>query len=174
MISGHFGLDDAVDCSSGSTVRAGDLAQALSVLAVPNDGRAVEIKGPASDMRSFQAGAPHAGAHPLDDQAAFQLGNGADDHDDGAAQRTAGVDLLAEADELDAKVIQFVEHLQEVDHRPGDSIESPDKDDIELASAGIGHQVIQPRTARLHSGEPVGILLHDLEATLGGQLAQIE
>jgi hypothetical protein len=52
-------------------------------------------------MAAFKAGAPHAGAHPLDDQVALELGDGADDDDQGAPQWAAGVDLLAETDELD-------------------------------------------------------------------------
>jgi hypothetical protein len=67
-------------------------------------------------------GAPHAGAYPLDDQVAFQLGDSADDDDDGPAQRSAGVDVLPEADELDLQPVQLVQNIEEVLHRPGDSV----------------------------------------------------
>ena len=49
---------------------------------------------------AFKARAPHAGAHSLDDQVAFEFGDGADDHDESAAQRATGVDIFPEADEL--------------------------------------------------------------------------
>jgi len=65
---------------------------------------AIDFQGRASNVEAFQLGAPHAGAHPLDDQIAFQLSNGADDDDDSAPQRAAGVDVLAEADELDVEM----------------------------------------------------------------------
>jgi hypothetical protein len=52
---------------------------------------------------AFELGPPHACPHPLDDQAALQLGDSADDDDYRPAQRAAGVDLLAEADELDVE-----------------------------------------------------------------------
>ena len=109
--------------------------------------------------RAFEPGAPHAGADPLDDQVAFEFGDGADDDHDGAAQRAAGVDLLAEADELDVEPVQLVEHFEEVPDRPGDPVRRPDQDDIEAAAAGIPHQVIETGPARLRAGDPVGILV---------------
>ena len=49
----------------------------------------------------LRAWAPHAGAHSFDDQAAFQLSDGADDDNNRPAQWVAGVDLLSEADVFD-------------------------------------------------------------------------
>ena len=60
-----------------------------------------------------------------------------------AAQRTARVDVLAEADVLDVEVVQLVEHLEEVPHRARDSIRGPDQDGVEAAAAGVGHDGIQ-------------------------------
>ena len=65
-------------------------------------------------MPAFELGPPHAGAHPLGDEAAFKFGDCADDDDDRSAQRSAGIDLLAEADELHVEPDQFVQHLEEV------------------------------------------------------------
>ena len=84
-------------------------------------------------MPAFEAGALHAGAHPLDDQIAFELCDRSDDHDDGAAQRTAGVDLLAEADELYAEAVQLVEDLEEVPGRAGDATAGPHQHDVDAA-----------------------------------------
>ena len=42
-------------------------------------------------MLAFKTGAPHAGAHPLDDEAAFKFGDGADDDYDGPAQRQLAI-----------------------------------------------------------------------------------
>jgi hypothetical protein len=50
-------------------------------------------------VAAFEFRAAHAGTNSLDDQASLQFCDGADD-DDGPAQRPAGVDLFAEADEL--------------------------------------------------------------------------
>ena len=91
-------VDNAVDGRTRDPVRLRDLAQAVAALAIAEDGLAIEIQRPAADVASFEAGAPHAGAHPLDDQVAFEFRDGPDDDHDGAAQRAAGVDLLAEAE----------------------------------------------------------------------------
>src|ERR1700676_2592088 len=100
----------------------GDLSKALATLTVLLDSGAVEYQRPAADVLSFQTGAPHAGAHPLDDQTAFQLSDGADDDHDGTAQRAARIDVLPEADVLNPYPIQLVEHLEEVLDGPGDPI----------------------------------------------------
>ena len=60
-------------------------------------------------MPAFEPGPPHAGLDSLDDQVVFQFCDGADDNDQGAAQRAARVDLLAEADELYIDALQFIE-----------------------------------------------------------------
>ena len=93
---------------------AGDLAQAASSLAVADDSATIDVQWPAPDMPALELGAPHAGAHPLDDQVAFQLGDGTDDDHHRPAQRSAGVDIFPEADELNLYMIEFVQDLEEV------------------------------------------------------------
>ena len=70
-------------------------------LAIPHQGIAINVEWRPADMPALELGAAHAGAHTLNNQVAFQFGDGADDDDHGAAERPAGVDVLAEADELD-------------------------------------------------------------------------
>src|SRR5579864_9059655 len=142
------------------------------MLAISEDSGAIEFERPAADVAPFEAGAPPAGAHPLDDQVAFELRDGPDDHHDGAAQRAAGVDLLAEADELDVEPVQFVQDFEEVPSRAGDAIAGPDQDHIEAAAAGVAHHVVETGPARPGAADPVGVLLDDLEAALGGHLPQ--
>ena len=61
----------------------------------------------------------------FDDQVALKLSDGADDDHDGSAQRTAGVDLFAETNELDAYPVQVVEHIEEVTSGACDREERP-------------------------------------------------
>src|ERR1035437_6333173 len=130
----------------------GDLPDALATLTVLLDG----------DVVQHQGSAAHAGAHSLNDQASFELGDGADDHDDGASQRTTGVDIFSEADIFDSCPIQFVEHIEEVLHRPGDSVRCPDQYNVEAAAAGIGHHLIE--------AWPFGLCAADLVCELGDDL----
>ena len=78
-------MQHAMDYGPGDRVGLSQLAQALPALAVSEDGCAVESKRRAADGAAFEARPPHAGADPLDDQAAFQFRDGSDDDHDGAA-----------------------------------------------------------------------------------------
>src|SRR5665213_3364439 len=106
------------------------------------DGRLIENKRLTSDLAPFELGAAHACPHALDDEAALQFSDGPDDDYNGPAQRSAGVDLFAEADELDVQPVQLVQDFEEVLNRPGDPVRSPDQDDIEATAAGIVHQLV--------------------------------
>ncbi len=159
-----------MDGSSRYAVFSCQLAKAHSTLPVTTDGSAVEIKGRPTDVPAFKASAPHAGAHSLDDQVAFEFSDRSDDHDDGAAQRAARVDLFAEADELDVEPVELVQHLEEMPGGAGDAIGCPDQDHIEASPTGIPHHVIQTWPARLCAGDPVGVLLRNFIAALSGHL----
>src|ERR1019366_4336977 len=105
----------------------GDLSKTLAALTVLLGGEIVQGQRSTADVLAFQAGPPHAGPHPLDDQAAFEFGDGADDHDESAAQRAAGIDIFPERDVFDPDSIQLVQNIEEVFYRPGDSVRSPDQ-----------------------------------------------
>jgi hypothetical protein len=152
----------------------GDLTEALSTPTVSEDCFAVENERRASDVLTFQTGAPHAGTHSLDDQTAFQFSDATDDDHDGAAQRSAGVDLLPEGDELDVQPVEFVQHFQEVTSRASDAITRPDQNHIEAAAASIGHHLIESWPSSLHATDSIGKLGDDLETALGSQLTKIE
>ena len=165
--------EHAVDGCTGCTMALRQLAETLALLAIPQDGVPIERERLPSDVPAFEFGAPHPGPYPLDDQVALELGDGPDDDHDSSAERSAGVDLFAEADELDVEPVQLIEHLQEVLDRPGDTIRSPYQDDVEASPAGIPHQGIESRTLGFGPTDPVGILLNDLIATLLGHLVQV-
>ena len=166
-------LKHAVDSSAGDKVALRQLAETLSPLSVPQDGIAVESEWLPSDMPAFEPGAAHPGADSLDDQVALKFGDGPDDDNDSSSERSSGVDLLAEADELDVEPVEFVEHFEEVLHGPGDPVGSPDQDDVEPSPAGIAHHGVESRTLGLGSTDPVGKLLDDLIATLLSHLAEV-
>ena len=84
-----------------------------------------------------------------------------------------GVDIFAEADELDLYMIEFVQDLEEVADGAGQAVESPDHDNLEPAMPGIGHQLVEAGALRLGAADLVGVLLDDLVTALLGQLAQV-
>jgi hypothetical protein len=150
-----------------------DLSDALALAAVSLDGGVVQYQWIAADMLAFEPGAPHAGAHPLDDQVAFQFSDGADDDHDSPAQRAAGVDIFPEADVLDLEPAEFVQDFKEVLHRPGDSVRGPDQDNIEPTAAGVGHHLIEARPPGLCTADPVSVFVDDFVAALAGHLPEI-
>jgi hypothetical protein len=97
-------------------VSLGELSETASALTVAEHGITIELEWTSSDVAAFKTRPAHTGADPLDDQAPFEFGDGADDDDQGSAQGTAGVDLLAEADELDVDAVQLIEDLEEMLH----------------------------------------------------------
>ena len=131
-----------LDRRGGNAMPPGDLADALPLAAVALDGGTVKYQRLAADLLTFETGAPHTGAHPLDDQAAFEFRDGADDHNDGPTQRTGGVDVLSERDVFDVDPVEFIQNIEEVLRRPGDPIGCPNQDDVESARAlGKAHLV---------------------------------
>jgi hypothetical protein len=107
-------LEHAVDGGAGSAVGFGQLSEALALSPFPQDGVAIELERPAPDVPPFEPGPAHAGPDPLDNEVALEFGDGADDHYDRSAERSSGVDLLAEADELDIEPVQLVQDVEEV------------------------------------------------------------
>ena len=130
----------------GYMVSLGELSEIASALTVAKHGITIELEWTSSDVAAFEPGATHAGADSLDDQVALQFSYCSDDHNS-AAQRAAGVDLFAIADELDVEPVQLIENFKEVFHRPGDAVRGPDQHDIESAAAGIPHEFRRARAA---------------------------
>ena len=151
-----------------------DLTKALALAAIALDSGVVQFQWVTSDVTPFETGAPQAGTHPFDDQVALKFGDGADDDNDGPAQRPFGIDIFPELDELDLEPVQFVQYFQKVLHRPGDPIRSPDQNNIEPAMAGVGHHQIETGPFGLGAAGSIGVLVDDLIAALRSHLAQVE
>jgi len=151
----------------------GDLAQALASSALLENSNTIDIEWPPADMPSLEPGAAHSCPHPFDDEIPFELCDGPDDDHDGPPERAAGIEVLAEADELDVEMIEFVEHLEEVAHGPGDPVRGPDQEHLEAASARVSKQIVKTRSASFRPGNSIGVLSNDLKTPLPGHRAEI-
>ena len=85
------------------------LRQAQTGESVPDNRRTVNVERRTPYPPSLQLRSTHSRFDPFDDEAALQLRNGSDDYDHRTTQWPSCVDVFAEADELDAEVIQFVQ-----------------------------------------------------------------
>ena len=92
----------------------GDLTQAPALLPVPLDLLAVEFQRTDFQKPAGAPRAPHTGTDSLDDQAAFEFSDCSDDNYDSPTQRSAGVDLFSEADELYVQSVEIIQHIEEV------------------------------------------------------------
>jgi hypothetical protein len=151
----------------------GQFTQAEAMGTIPQQSFMIDVEPWPADMLTFKLGSPHASPDALHYQVAFQFSDGADDDDDGAAQWTAGVDVFPEADELDAEVIQFIQHFQEVADRTGQSVEGPDHDYVETAMVGIFHQLIKPGPPGPGTRDLIDVFFEDSETTLLNQLNEV-
>src|SRR5947199_2236773 len=75
---------------------------------------------------SFGASASKTGTDPFHDQASLKLSDGRDDREHRLTQRRAGVDLLAERDELDVEMPKEFQHLDQMTNGPPKAVESGD------------------------------------------------
>jgi len=163
-----------VDGGAADSISICQLPETLPALAIAEDRLAIEIERHAPDVPAFEPRTPEAGAHPLDDQTALEFGHRGNDRHHRPAQRSARVDLLAEADELDVEPAELVDGLEEVPHRPGQPVEGPDQDHVEAAAARLAHHQVQSWTARLRAADGVGVRGNDVEAALRGHGPQVE
>jgi hypothetical protein len=115
----------AMDGSPGDAITFRQLAKTLTLVAIAQDAMAIEVEWLTPDGTALELRPSHAGAHSLDDQVAFQLGDGSNNHYHRATQRAAGVDLFAEGDEFDVEAVQLVQSFKEVFHRSGDPVRGP-------------------------------------------------
>lgn len=68
-----------MDGGAGDSITLRQLAQALTLAAIAQDPDAIKVEWFAANVPALELGATHAGAHPFDNEAAFQLRNASDD-----------------------------------------------------------------------------------------------
>jgi len=154
-------------------VGGGDLAEAMSAIPFPEHRDPVDVDWPAANVAAFERGPAHAGPDSFDDEVPLQFGDRADDDDDGPAERTAGIEVLAEAHVFDVEAVEFVQHLEEVADGSSDPIRGPDQHHLETAASRVAQQLVEARPLGLGAGDAVGIFGDDLEAALVSHRAEI-
>ena len=76
----------------------------------------------------------------------FQFRHGANDGKHGPAHRAIGVDLILDADEAHAEVVELLERHQQMARAAGEAVKLPDQHAVDLTIPGSGHQGIELRT----------------------------
>jgi hypothetical protein len=109
---------------------------------VTDDRATIDIERGSAYAAAIKLGSAHARSDTFDDQRPFKLCHRRDDDHNGATERAVRVDRFALGQELDAEVVQFVEHLQEVLGAPGQAVTRPDQDDVETMSVCVLQQAV--------------------------------
>ena len=131
-------LEDAANAGFRNPVSLRNLAQAQTTLAVTLDRITVNAQRRTTDLPSFQPCSPHACLDPFHNRLPLDLSYRANDYHHGPAKRSPSVDVFSQADELDAKMIEFVEHFQKMANVPCHSVKGSDKHNIEASSSSVG------------------------------------
>jgi hypothetical protein len=104
----------------------------------------------------------------------LDLGYRTNNDDHGPPKRASGIYVFAQADKLDAEMIEFVEHFQEVTHVPRYTVEGSDEHNIKTSTPRIGHHLVKAGTLRFRAAHRVCVLADDLVTALPRHLAQVE
>jgi len=100
--------------------------------------------------------------HTLYDERPLQLRDSRDDGEDRLTQRRAGVDLLAQGDELHVEMAEEFEALDQVPHGASEAVEGYDHDDIDAAGFHLDHQTVERWAAILRARDAVIDVLGDV------------
>ena len=100
-------------------------------------------------MLTARLSSPHAGGDALADERGLQLGHRADDGEHRPPHRTVGVDLILNADEADAEMVEFFQGHQQMARASREAIEFPDQHAVDLAVSGGRHQAVELGAALL-------------------------
>ena len=125
------------------------------------------------DALALGPGPGHAGAHPLTDQRALELGEARHHTEHQLALRGRGVDVLLVADEVDAERPELHERVDERLGRAGEAVVAPDQDDVDRALAHGLHEALELRPVVVGARGEVDELDGDLKAAARGVLAEL-
>jgi hypothetical protein len=155
----------------------GDGVQALA-LATPAadflDGLLIDLGSAVALATGTRFG--DAGADPLGDERALELGDGRNDGEHGLAHWRGGVDLLGDGNKVHPEVAEFFQRINELFRRAREAVELPHQNRVELAGANRLPQPLQGRSIGGGAAHLIDELGRDRQPAVGGigaQLAQL-
>ena len=77
----------------------------------------------------------------------FEFSHGADDGEHRTTHGAVGVDLILDADEAHAQMIEFFQGRQQMACAARETVEFPDQHAVDFSVSGCGHKTIQLRAA---------------------------
>jgi hypothetical protein len=94
---------------------------------------------------------------PLSDDVTFQFRHGTNDCEHRAAHRRRGVEGFLVRHKVDSKGVKLVQGHHKLADTAGESVESPNHNDIEGTTAGVHHERIEPGPSFLGAAASVAV-----------------
>jgi hypothetical protein len=167
-------LENATNAGFRNLMSLRNLAQAETALAVTQYRITVNTQRRTTDLPSFQPRPPHSCLDPFHNRLPLDLSYRANDYDHSPAKRTSCVDVFSQADELDAEVVKFIEHFQEMAHISRNPVERGHENNVEAVPPRIRQKLVETGALRFRPGDCVRVLADDLVVAVLCHLTQVE
>ncbi len=130
--------------------------------------------GATADLLALCFGSLHACFDAFGDKGAFKLGEGGEDAEDEFSLWGRGVDVLLKRNEVNAEVSELVEGVDECLGRTGESVVSPDEDDVHLSLAYVVEEALVVGAIFIRARGVVNVFVDDVEPSTTGVLPQLQ
>jgi hypothetical protein len=131
------GAEDAVKSRARNAEASSDVAEGEAFGAELARAPTIDDGGRSADALAETSCALDAGPRAGGDLAALLLGDPGEDRDEEVSDGASGVEPgLADADDLDAEVVEGEDVLDVADHGASESVEGEDDDGLEVAEVG--------------------------------------
>jgi hypothetical protein len=171
LFGGPF--EQFIDAPFADPTLSGDCVEIHHFGAVFPVGFPIDLQFWSSEMTTIQPCPPQPGLQSFLNHRPLQFRNRSLDCQYCSPQRSAGIGLFPEADELDIRAPHFLEDVKEVHDRSGQPVAGPYEQHIELALAGIRHHTVETWPLCLGARNFVSVDFGNLQASLLGQLPEI-
>jgi hypothetical protein len=137
----------------------------------------IDPKARTSQVLPLGSRTTQSGLDPFDEEAPFQLRDGRDDREHRLAEWGASVDLFTNRDELDPKVPEQFQRLDQVPNGPAEAIEGGYDDHIHTSGLHDCHQLVECQASVCHPRDPFIDVFRDVIPASGSavlpQVAQL-
>jgi hypothetical protein len=132
------GYRRAVQRSKPNSQLRSDCTPGAPLCAQPSNSRSIHDLLRPAELLSLRARVPQTRFDPLHDETALQFGHSAQDGKDHLPGGGGRVELLRQADELNAEGLEVLQSPQQVRHRSREPIKPPNHNDIEASAVSVG------------------------------------
>ena len=159
---------------AGNLVCLGELSETQTAISVAEQSSSINLNRLPAQHATLEPCTPQTGSDPLYNKVALQLRDRGDNDNDRPAQRSAGIEIFSKRNELDAQMVQCVQHLEKMPNASSQSVRRPHQHRVELPAMGSGEHLVECGALRIRAADPVSVFVNDFKAALSREPAQIK